>query len=227
MPFLPSEKRKLKMTNKPETKKARKEREIAERKAEKESMRLKREREIFSTPIAKAVAPVKADAIVRAEKDAREYVVRLTDVLAKNGFDLNKVAPAPNSLKTGREEYRTMQNRRNLFTSFTRERDDNDRNSWRDMTAAKIVEVDPAKVERFVDTAKEAAAMHYDSFVYKLVEKIGETTEARLEGNHVWGRSILHVTLKSGEKQKWKTQQIVNCSVYGLLFNQWPTRLVK
>jgi hypothetical protein len=34
------------------------------------------------------------------------------------------------------------------------------------------------------------------------------------------------VTTQEGEDQVWRTQMIVNVSVLGKLFNQWPTRQV-
>ncbi len=64
-------------------------------------------------------------------------------------------------------------------------------------------------------------------FICKLVAKVGEVTEASIAGNHIWGESYLTVTTIAGAKQTWKTQQIVNVSVLGNYFNQWPTRLMK
>lgn len=209
-----------------ETKKAQKAREIIERAEAKKSMFQQRLDMINSTPIAKAVEPLKADAITRAEQDARAYIVKLTAVLEKEGFNLTAVAPEPNSWNMGREQYQTMGRRRGLFESFTTRIGEVSYHQ-RKAGEPEIVAVDPVRVERFVENAKIAAAAHYEAFVAKLVGKVGEHTAATLDGNHVWGYSFLTVTLPNGEKQIWKTQQIVNCSVYGLLFNQWPSREVK
>lgn len=209
-----------------ETKKAQKAREIVERAEAKKSMFQQRLDMINSTPIAKAVEPLKVDAITRAEKDAREYILKLTAILAKNENNLTAVAPYPDSLHMGREQYQTMARRRNLFESFTNKRDKISYHARR-AGEAEFVDVCPVRVERFVENAKIAAAAHYEAFVGKLVGKVGAHTAATLEGNHVWGYSFLTVTLPSGETQVWKTQQIVNCSVYGLLFNQWPSRKMK
>lgn len=214
------------MTAKPETKKAQKAREILERSEAKKNMAQQRLDMINNTPIAKAVEPLKLDAIIRAEQDAREYIVKLTAILEKHGFNLTAVAPEPNSLTMGREQYRTMKNRRSLFESITKVVT---KISYHERKAGvpEIVEIDADRVERFVEAAKIASVLHYDAFVAKLVSKAGDHTAASLEGNHVWGYSILTVTFADGRVEKWKTQQIVNCSVYGLLFNQWPSRVVK
>ena len=84
-----------------------------------------------------------------------------------------------------------------------------------------------AKIDRFVAARKEQAAAEYDAFIAKLVKKIGPVVTAELDGNHVWSHSILTVVLKSGEQQRWKTQQITNISKYGKHFNQWPSRKMK
>ncbi|MNE44768.1 hypothetical protein D3C80_1390130 [compost metagenome] len=91
---------------------------------------------------------------------------------------------------------------------------------------------DPARMSPngcalFVKQAQENASAQYDAFIAKLEAKIGEVTAAILSGEHVWGHSILTVTKADGTTEKWKTQMIVNVSVLGNLFNQWPTRKVK
>jgi hypothetical protein len=51
--------------------------------------------------------------------------------------------------------------------------------------------------------------------------------DASITGTHIWGHSVLTVTLPNGTVERWKTQQIVNQSKLGLLFNQWPSRKMK
>jgi hypothetical protein len=84
-----------------------------------------------------------------------------------------------------------------------------------------------AAEERFVAAAIELAATQYVAFVAKLVGKIGAVDSATLAGSHVWGYSILTVTKSDGSSERWQTQQIVNQSKLGTLFNQWPSRKVK
>lgn len=91
-----------------------------------------------------------------------------------------------------------------------------------------IVQRDDERILRFVTQTEEQAANQYNAFVCQLVGKIGpNAASATLEGNHVWSYSTLTVTLKDGTIQRWKTQQITNCSVLGKYFPQWPTRLMK
>jgi hypothetical protein len=83
-----------------------------------------------------------------------------------------------------------------------------------------------AKVEEMVQNARAMAAASYEAYVAKMIAKIGDVTEASMcTSSHVWGYSVLEVTTVAGERQVWTTQQIVNCSVHGKLFNQWPSRL--
>lgn len=213
---------------KKETKKAAKAREILERAEAKKTMIEKRYAETFSTPIAQAVAPLKEDAVKHAEQEAKEYIARLTQKLEENGNDLNKVAPYPhNSFNMGREEYKTKLAKHDLYRSFTKARAGREYGIYRDNNSPELVDICPVRVEKFIETAKDLAAAQYEAFVFKLVKKVGQTVDAALEGNHVWGYSFLRVTLSTGEKQVWKTQQIVNYSKYHLAFPQWPTRQIK
>jgi hypothetical protein len=77
-----------------------------------------------------------------------------------------------------------------------------------------------------ISSARQAASDSYDAYVAKMISKVGEVTKANMQtASHVWGYSVLEVTTITGDEQIWTTQQIVNCSVHGKLFNQWPTRL--
>ena len=79
---------------------------------------------------------------------------------------------------------------------------------------------------KFVDDTMRDAAAQYDAFIAKLIRKIGDFDSATLTGSHVWGYSILTVT-KGAATERWGTRQIVNQSVLGKLFNQWPSRKIK
>jgi len=90
--------------------------------------------------------------------------------------------------------------------------------------------MDTRGVERFVERAQAQAAVEYDAFVCKLVNKVGAVVDAELIGDHVWSYSVLRVTKREGVEtfvERWKTQQIWNVSVLGNHFPQWPTRLMK
>lgn len=212
---------------KAETKKAAKARQISERISAHAAAKEKYYSDINNTPIGVAVAPIKADAIARAGTDAAEYIERLTAHLEKHNWNINAVAPYPAGHNMNRLQYQSAARKHSLYCSFTVKRPNQQTFHWNDPKATEFRDVCPESVAVFIQRAKEAAADHYQSFVCKLVAKVGAHTAATLDGNHVWGHSILAVTMPDGSIQKWKTQQIVNCSVYGLLFNQWPSRKVK
>lgn len=216
--------------SKPETKKAQKARGIVERKAAKEAAKLAEHSRVFATPLAKATEPLKVRAVATAELRAKENVEKKMAQLKEAGWDLNKVAPAGNSLREGRETYRGKQDYRASFERLTKrvKGASGYDQSWRDMTIPRIVERDQDGIDRYIEMCCEMAAAQYDSFVYKMVSKVGDHTAAELKTNWgIWEHSILVVTLKDGTVQKWKTQTIINFSVYGKMFNQWPSRIVK
>lgn len=215
---------------KKETKKEAQQRRIAEKLAAKDEANRKMWAEINAHPVAIAVEPIKADAIARAEIDAKAYVEKLADNLAQHGWDLNSIAPSPYGREyrnISREKYMAMSHKRALYSSITVAREDNRDYFERQNDPRSLRDLSDEGVARFIQQAKDAAFDHYQSFVLKMVKKIGDVRTASLDGNHVWGFSVLTVGKPDGSIQKWKTQQIVNCSVYGLLFNQWPSRIIK
>ena len=77
---------------------------------------------------------------------------------------------------------------------------------------------------RFIASYRRAAHAEVDSFVVKLAHKIGKpVTSVKILGS-LWEQSFLTVVTEDGETQKWTTRCILNCSVLGKLFSQWPTR---
>jgi hypothetical protein len=171
-------------------------------------------------PIEAAVSPLRTDAVVRAETDATTLANRLLAELEAAGWDLNTVAPRPTT-DMSRATYKSYQRRRAQFAMVARYAG---AAVLRNRNSPEIYARDDERVAKFVQQCKEAAAASYDAFVAKLSAKIGDCTSATLSGNHVWGRSTLTVTKPDGATERWHTQQIVNQSVLGLLFNQWPTR---
>lgn len=159
----------------------------------------------METAIARAVEPLRTAAIERARKEAADLIER---TFAKHAED-PKFHDYPVGIWNKRV-HSEQKGRYMLLQALTK-------NGARDA----------AKCSQFVIDACEAASMQYTAFIAKLENKIGAHTTATLEGSHVWGYSILTVTLADGSIQCWKTQQIVNTSVLGTLFNQWPSRKVK
>lgn len=173
-------------------------------------------------PIVEAVSPLKNDAMERAERYARKVAGSVGTKLAQANYDLRIAAPYPSS-RLGRNDYKAQLATYKLFQRLT---------TWRPnqivgMHTSCFADMNPEFVEKFVQDARDNAAAQYDLFVAKLNKKIGPAASAKLEGNHVWSYSFLHVVTAAGVAQCWKTQTIVNTSKLGTIFNQFPTRLVK
>lgn len=171
--------------------------------------------------IEQAVSHLKQEAMKRAERFARDTVMQVHQLLTASNNDLHVAAPYPSGLNMDRAQYRTAVAKYQMFQQLT---------TWRKGSVGLhdpcYADVDPEKVEKYVQAAREDAATQYDAYVAKLIKKIGPVKLARLEGNHVWSYSFLHVETKRG-MEVWKTQMILNHSKYGKVFNQFPTRKVK
>lgn len=175
-------------------------------------------------PVAVAVEPLRADAVARAEKFARDYVARLEKLLQAHGMDREKAAPYPNGSAMARDEYMQLRVRYENVRKVTRSTLEFSRRHG----APDPCEMDPFGIDKFVKDVKEDAEYEYTAFICKLVGKIGACVSAELTGSHVWGFSLLHIRYGVGAPvETWKTQQIVNISKLGKVFNQWPSRKVK
>lgn len=181
----------------------------------------------MTNPIEAAVAPLKADAILRAEKEAKAAIENVRANLEKCGWDMQIAAPFPFSRDTrwrSDAEIKSARSQHDFFSSLTEMRDGFSYSGR--IGAPCLVQMSEDRCNRFIEVSKFEAAAQYDAFVAKLVRKIGVCDSAELDGNHVWGWSILTVR-KGAEIERWKTQQIVNVSKLGKLFNQWPSRKIK
>ena len=174
----------------------------------------------MTNPITAAVMPLKSDAILRADKEARALIGRVHAKLAEHNWDLDIAAPRPNG-NMGKAEYRKLMGRHKLYEYIT-----DPTWSTRSLRDPNTRRASPEREARFIKNAVEEAAAQYDAFVAKLIHKIGDCDAASLAGSHVWGYSILTVT-KGSATERWQTQQIVNQSVHGKIFNQWPSRRLK
>lgn len=175
-----------------------------------------------TNPITAAILPLKTDAIERAEKEARETIIRVRADFEAHGWNLDAVAPRGDSWRDGRETYKKKMAKHNFYRSLSTYTEPTLRPGQPNIRKAS--EEAEAK---FISNAREDAATQYDMFVAKLVRKIGDCETATLAGSHVWGHSILTVTKADASVERWKTQTIINVSVHGKLFNQWPSRKVK
>lgn len=171
--------------------------------------------------VAKAVAPLKEIAVNHAEEKARELIHSVRTKLEANGWDLDKAAPRPEYHDYGKE-YFTKKSNRTIMERLT---------NWVDaahLPGTPLIVKMTAELEyEFIESVKRDAAAQYEMFVAKLVHKIGEATEATLDGSSVWSHSYLDIVKPNGVKEIWKTRLITNVSKHGKFFNQWPTRKVK
>jgi hypothetical protein len=176
-------------------------------------------------PVGLALHPGKAEAVRKAGEGARAYVEKVREDLIAHGWDLYAAAPYPWRLDGIAAD--VARYKHNEYSGLTKPDPAKGYQSRRPNNDPLIVVMDPEGVERFVQRQEETAALYYDAFIVKMVAKVGEATEAAIEGSHVWSHSFLTVTLKDGTVERWKTQEITNYSKYGLAYPQWPSRKVK
>lgn len=175
-------------------------------------------------PVGQAIHAVKSEAVEHAEQAARETVEKVRQELEEGGWDINAVAPYPYGLHGLQHD--VAKAKYSLFHELATS--DPAKGYQRAARGdPRYVVMDPDMIERFVDHRRRGAALQYDAFIVKMVAKVGEVVSAELEGSHVWGESFLTVEKKSGEREIWKTQQIVNYTKYGRPYYQWPSRIVK
>lgn len=225
------------MTSEPkkETKKAAKARMIAEKIAAADAAKARYRAEIFAHPVAIAIEPLRLAAVKQAEKDALAYVATIEEALKKHGYDINALAPRPRT-NMGKEEWRRADSKRSSVQMLTKEVNKDPFRRWNDESPL-IVETCPERIAHYVKITKDMAEMQYEGFVYKLVRKLKEHTTAEvstatlnneaMENDTIWHLSLLTVTRADGSVEKWRTRMIFNTSIYGKVFPQWPTRIVK
>lgn len=172
--------------------------------------------------IAEVVEPLRSRSVARAEQFARSYVNGLMVELEYAGGDAQVAAPYPSSSRSTRNEYIAGVTKYKMVRRLTRPVGPQ---TYRP-SDPDIRTPDEGNIEAFVKEAREEADAQYSAFIAKLEAKVGAHSDAKLIGDHVWGHSILTVDTPSG-RQNWKTQQIINVSKLGKVFNQWPTREVK
>lgn len=177
-------------------------------------------------PIEAAVAPLKNDAIESARQQCQKKIDNTIVDLQNSNWDAQIVAPYPSS----RTDYGFVYHTKLAEYRWVRSITVSDKAKQPYCRSHK----DPEYRQRSADMENEMikqwedlAAAQYEAFVAKLVNKIGDCVSATLEGNHVWGHSILHVTKADGTKEKWKTQMIYKISCKGKPHNQWPSRKIK
>jgi hypothetical protein len=179
-------------------------------------------KELEMTPIATAVAPLKQQAERLATERAQARIDATLAELAAAGWDAEVYAPYPSSTRMDRERYIQARAKYNFVRGIT----SSTLTFCRHMGAPDPRVSNPEAQARFVAQCVEAAGASYDAFVAKLERKVGDHSAARMLESGTWSYSVVEVTTPNGI-ERWKTQMIINVSVLGNVFNQWPTRKVK
>lgn len=169
------------------------------------------------------------------ETQRAEYIIRIQDSFLANlnraeaelvagGMDVRKIAPFPHG-NMSREQYRKDEARFKYFRKITTTDETKPRSlSMRD---PDFVVLKPEVREEIKAQATRAANEDFDGYLGKLSAKIGAEIKTATLAGALWDGSILKVEISDGSTQYWSTRCIINQSVYGKLFNQWPTRLQK
>lgn len=185
------------------------------------------------TAIAAALAPHKTAAQDRAvEFAAARYQEFAAELIAAN-MELEIVAPRPHSFGPkfrGKIAYKQDMERHNRFIAlFAYDRDAGEklgRSRGLTYNFPCVLKLCEEKRAKWLAGIREQASLNFDAYVAKLEGKVGEHVAAEYTGR-LWQESFIKVTKADGSVQNWKTQMIINISVLGNLFNQWPTRMVK
>lgn len=196
--------------------------------------RTKKAAAAMDAKLVEALEPTRAGAMDRAEEQAREWAAVRRAALEAAGNHLFTLYPEPahpgrvshwsNEYQAYRAERKRIESLRAAYFLIGKFAD---RCIDRDGTMVRLFEITDASIDAFVEKVRKQASDNHDAFVAKLTSKIGAPVlSASLFGDHVWDFSNLTVETAEG-RQIWRTQMIVNCSVLGKLFNQWPSRQVK
>lgn len=171
--------------------------------------------------IAIAVQPIKQSSIDAAVEATHEVIAKIKAKLEAANWDLNVAFPRP-GIHTSRANYIAQKAAHDYARSLVTPVQCSRRPS-----EPFMVTWCEEGVARAVNEAAKDAAFQYEAYVCKLVKKVGECNDAKMAFNNgVWFDSNLVVT-KGEIKEVWNTKCIVNRSVYGKVFNQFPTRLKK
>lgn len=182
---------------------------------------------IHTNPIAKAIEPQKAECVNRAEQAYINHVENvIKPLLAEHGYDINKAAPRPNGMRDSRAAYVFKVNKRAEIQAITESANKNEF-GYRPHGAPELVRISEPRYARMREQVRKDAGESFDAYVAKLTAKVGEGVVEALVMGHLWEHSILTVTMIDTSIQHWKTQQIINVSCLGKVFNQWPTRRMK
>jgi hypothetical protein len=173
-----------------------------------------------------AVLPMKEIAEDNAARVMSAHIEETLKTLEHDyKWDVEAYAPYPSSLRNGRIEFKQKLSRYQFVRGIT-----TSVKPCRMVNEPDFVMRDDKKITRAIEKARDLAAETFEAYAYKLTGKVGTdvvAADAISEGNDLWTASALQVYHNDGTFSTWKTKTIVNCSVYGKLFLQFPTRKAK
>jgi hypothetical protein len=164
----------------------------------------------------------------------RADVERVVQHLIDAEWDAHKAAPYPHSRMSGLDYHIALKLYKDVRSwsavpplaegqLFHKSRGMNDPEPRAPLDGIEIV-------ERLRKEADKITKSDFDSYANKLAAKVaGKSTSPVMYATVVgqlWLSSTLNVEMLDGGKQSWNTQMILNRSVHGKLFNQWPTRFI-
>ena len=160
------------------------------------------------TMIYSAVEPMRLASMDRAEYYMTKRINKVLEYIAENGGDVNALYPYPSS-RLSREEYMPKLNAMKF--------------------AQRITNRGQKGRDEVIEEVRKAASLAFEAYVAKLAYKIGDgiTFAGVTAITDLWVASDLEIERTDGTKEIWNTKVITNYSVYGLAFNQFPTRQVK
>lgn len=170
-----------------------------------------------------AILPMKEKAEEAAVSILKRRIAETLETLGRYyAWDRYKMQPYPNSLKMGRVEYMENLSKYRFLSEITTAD-----KATRMMHEPDFCKADEKKIARALETARVLAGNTFEAYACKLAKKVGTdvvAADAVSEGNDLWQASTLQTYHADGTFTAWATKTIVNCSVYGKLFLQFPTR---
>ena len=139
------------------------------------------------------------DFVKRAEKHGSDYYDKLKSAVEKAG-GLDAIAPRPKTTMDSKS-YSSARAKRALYEMI--------------LSTPK---------SKYVAEFGKAARDDYMAWVNKMTQKIGKKVIDAVMVGSPWVNSTIKITDEKGEVEVWNTKMIINHSVYGKPFNQFPTR---
>jgi hypothetical protein len=186
-------------------------------------MKTKTQPSATHTIIATAVEPMRIHSMDRAENYMKARINRTLDVIAEHGWNRQSAFPYPSARGKSVAQFRSEKADYDFALMIT---EIAQAATYTNNTTT--VKGSRTKIAKLINEVRKSASSAFDAYVAKLTNKIGDgITSATIQDNNVWEDSDLVITRNDGTTEVWNTKCITNYSVYGLAYNQFPTRQIK